>query len=295
MSPNTLTAYRRDLADWQDFSTNGSAEFRPDDLTAADLRAWIAHLGRKGLSAVTLRRKLQAVRAFYRWMMRYHGLKNNPALDITPSRKPQPLPVNVRQAETESMLADAPTMWEGTTPFLQERNRLVVDMLYSTGLRCQELIDLSDADVDTAQCQIRAFGKRRKERIVPFGKELRDSILSYRRLREQSFGKVRGADPFFLSPKGNKLYPKAVYNIVNHAMRRNNVHASRLSPHVLRHSCATDLLNSGADLNAVRELLGHASLASTQIYTHLTYSDLKQNYEQAHPRATKSTGYGNQN
>ena len=287
-SPNTVAAYGRDLNAWREFAAGGKDDFRPEDLTASDLRVWIASMGQQGMSAATLRRKLQAVRAFYRWMMRFHGLKANPALDITPSRKAHPLPVNVRRAETEAMLADETDRWEGSSPLMQETSRLVVDILYNTGLRCQELIDLTDADVDTARCQIRAFGKRRKERIVPFGSELRDSIDAYRSHRDEAFGRSCAADPFLVGPKGNKLYRKAVYNIVNRAMKRNNVHATRLSPHVLRHSCATDLLNAGADLNAVRELLGHASLASTQIYTHLSYSDLKQNYQQAHPRAIKT-------
>ncbi len=164
-------------------------------------------------------------------------------------------------------------------------------MIYSTGLRCSEIQGLMDKDVDTARGELKVLGKRNKERIIPFGKELSDMITTYRKLRDGTVGSTC-QNEFFVRESGEPLYRKLIYNVVHKALAGNTV-ASRQSPHVLRHSFATDMLNNGADLYAVQQLLGHQSLATTQVYTHITYRELKQNYQQAHPRALKKGGdYG---
>ena len=164
-------------------------------------------------------------------------------------------------------------------------------MIYSTGLRCSEIQGLMDKDVDTARGELKVLGKRNKERIIPFGKELSDMITTYRKLRDDTVG-TTAPNEFFVRESGEPLYRKLIYNVVHKALAGNTV-ASRQSPHVLRHSFATDMLNNGADLYAVQQLLGHQSLATTQVYTHITYRELKQNYQQAHPRALKKGGdYG---
>lgn len=283
LSPNTLAAYRRDLKAWRDYATGGSGrDFQPMDMTTGDLRRWLAFERRRGCSVATLRRKTQSLRAFFRYLMRHHGLACNPALDIVNAKLPKPLPAVVKTAETGAML-DAEV---DSGDFRQVRDALVLEVLYDCGLRCQELIDLQDAAVDTRGMSMRVMGKRRKERIVPFGPVLARRIDDYRESRATVTG-VPATDTFFVRPDGQPLYRKLVYNIVHDAMTAAGVHATRLSPHVLRHSCATDMLNAGADLDAVRQMLGHASLATTQIYTHLTYRDLQYNYQHAHPRALK--------
>ena len=283
MSVNTIDAYRNDLKQWHEFVTSGGRyPFMPADTRVSDLREWIASVARSGCSQRTVRRKVQSLRAFFRYMMRFHGLAVNPASELTLARLPKDLPVYVKPEETGALLDEE----LDTDDFVAVRDRLIIDMLYSTGIRCQELIDLLDVNVDVAKGELKVRGKRNKERIVPFGPELQEMITLYRRLRD---GYVSRADEFFVRPTGEPLYRKLVYNVVHDAMA-GTVHASRLSPHVLRHSFATDMLNNGADLSAVQQLLGHTSLATTQIYTHITYRDLKLNYQHAHPRALKKGG-----
>ena len=170
--------------------------------------------------------------------------------------------------------------------FTAVRDRLVVMMLYETGIRRAELIGLKDCNVDTAKCEIKVHGKRDKDRIVPFGAELKEWIDAYRVLRDTE---CRGNETFFVRPDGKPLYSTLVYRIVHEALIEAGG-CSKFSPHVLRHSFASALLNNGAQLMSVKELLGHESLASTQVYTHITFSELKDNYKHAHPRALKKGG-----
>lgn len=282
LSANTVAAYRRDLEQWHDYATRaGARPFTPADYNVNHLRLWIASLGAKGESARTTRRKVQALRSFYKYMMRRHGLKTNPAAELTLARAARELPVCIRPTETAAML-DAEL---DATSVKEVRDRLIIDMLYSTGIRCSELTTLRDDAVDTSAGELKVTGKRNKDRIIPFGPELNTLIVTYRRLRDADSPPADGT--FFTRGDGRPLYRKMVYNIVHRAMEANGVHASRMSPHVLRHSFATDMLNGGADLNSVQQILGHASLATTQIYTHLSYRDLQHNYQLAHPRAQK--------
>jgi integrase/recombinase XerC len=180
---------------------------------------------------------------------------------------------------------------EDDTDETAARNTLIINMFYSTGIRCSELLTLRDADVDTSRRELKVLGKRNKERIVPFGDELARMITAYRSLRKNGPGPN---NEFFVRPDGKALYRKAIYNVVHNAMTEAGIHAARRSPHVLRHSFATDMLNNGAELNAVQQLLGHSSLGTTQIYTHVTLRELKHNYQLAHPRAQRKGGnYGN--
>lgn len=286
MSPNTCEAYRRDLDQWRRFALGGhdDSEFSPMTATASDIRLWVASLAAAGLKQRTIRRKIQSLRAFYNYLMRHHSLSANPAAELTLAPLPKPLPVYIRQAETEAMIERSD---DGDDDFFAVRDSLIVDMLYSTGMRCSELIDLLDRNVDTSRGELKVVGKRNKERIIPFGQELSDMITDYRSIRDDI---APGAVTFFVRPTGEPLYRKAVYNIVHRRMSESGIHAERLSPHVLRHSFATDMLNNGADINAVQQLLGHQSLATTQVYTHITYRELKLNYQLAHPRAKRKGG-----
>lgn len=287
LSVLTVLSYKNDLKLWKEFSISKNADkFSPEDITIADIRLWISHLASNGYCPRSIRRKVQTLRAFYKYLMRYHGAKSNPAADITLARTDKPLPVYIRPSETNAILN---TDWDHES-YIETRDRLVLLMLYSTGMRCSELKNLLDKNVDTIHNELKVIGKRNKERIIPFGKELSDMITLYRQLRDDNIS-VRDAE-FFLRPSGKPLYNNLIYKIVHNTLA-GQVHSARQSPHVLRHSFATDMLNNGADINAVQQLLGHQSLAATQIYTHITYRELKHNYELAHPRALKKGGqYG---
>lgn len=290
-SAHTVSAYTHDLQQWADFATGGAPDnLQTHDVTANDLRLWIASLAKSGDAPRTIRRKIQALRAFFRYMMRYHGMTYNPAAELTLAKTDKPLPVYVRPNETDAIL-NAPL---DTGDFNETRNRLIIDMIYSTGLRCSEIQGLMDKDVDTARGELKVLGKRNKERIIPIGPELMEAIDAYRVLRDSSpdtsISLHDRQAPLLVKADGAPLYRRLVYRVVNRALTEGNVHAARLSPHVLRHSFATDMLNAGAPISSVQQLLGHASLASTQIYTHVTYSELKHNYQLAHPRALKKGG-----
>ncbi len=283
LSRLTARAYRTDLRQWEEFmrSQTPDGEFRPMDYDLGDLRLWIAHLSEHGASSSTVHRKATALKAFYRFLMTVHALPSNPATDLQLARRSKALPVFVSPDETAGMLnADY-----DHSDFLAVRDRLIMLTLYTTGLRASELVGLRDSAVDTGACELKVHGKRNKDRIVPFGPELSEAIEAYRRLREPLT--EAGCDELLVRPSGKPLNRREIYAVAHRLMSLSGVHASRLSPHVMRHSCASDLLNDGAPITAVRDLLGHASLASTQVYTHITYRDLKQNYLTAHPRAQK--------
>ncbi len=286
LSPLTVEAYGRDLRQWADYATGGGRyELRPETASLNDLRLWLADVSLKGTSPRTIRRKIQSLRGFYSYLMRFHGLSDNPAAELTAPRAPRNLPVYVRTEETMAMLDAEESGGDGS--FDSVRNLLIIDLLYSTGLRCSELIGLRDCHVDTVKRELKVVGKRNKERIVPFGYELSEMIDRYRSLRDEAVGFT--TEFLFVRQDGRPLYRKMVYNVVHGAME-GRVHASRLSPHVLRHSFATDMLNSGAELTSVQQLLGHSSLSTTQVYTHISFRELKQNYQLAHPRAQNKGG-----
>lgn len=287
----TVDAYRRDLGQWADFATGGQPDrLDPLDVTQSDLRLWVADMARKRKSPRTIKRKVSALRAFYRFLLVKGDVAVNPAARLALPKPSRQLPVNVRQEETVAILdAEVPA-----DSFAGVRDRLILDMLYSTGMRCSELIGLKDADVDTAKGELKVLGKRNKERVIPFGPELAGAIDAYRTLRDSSpLTSVSSRDltaPLMVKDDGKPLYRKMVYNVVHRMLSMGGAHASRLSPHVMRHSMATDMLNGGAPLTTVQQLLGHASLSSTQVYTHVTYRDLKHNYQLAHPRAQNNKG-----
>ena len=281
LSSHTQVAYGNDLKQWSLFLTGGHDELDVKSVTTSDIRAWMLNLSDNSDSARTLRRKLQAVRSFYKWLMRNGVVDDNPAASVELAKVPKRLPQLVRENNIDCAI-DSPI----DDDFEQMRNRLIVMMLYETGIRRDELITLLDHNVDTAKGELKVHGKRNKDRIVPFGTELAQAIVEYRAMRDTL---VRGVDRFFVRPDGSPLYPMLVYRVVKNLLGEAGV-TSKRSPHVLRHSFATVMLNNGASLNSVKEILGHESLATTQIYTHVTFSELKKNYKLAHPRALKKGG-----
>ncbi len=304
-SPLTVTHYGRVIDQWREFLCGPGADpalFLADKATPNDVRAWAAHMAQEGLTMRTIRWKLSALSSFYTWMCRYKGLAANPVAGVPLARVSKSLPPFIPAGETadvmdaaEKCLADAagaPSA-DDTDPveaFTQCRNALIVTLLYQTGIRSAELITLRDAACNTGAGMIRVLGKRRKERDIPIGPALCREIEAYRSMRRTVLPQYPASGdydaPLFVRPSGEPLYYALVNKVIHQALD-GNVRSARRTPHVLRHSFATDMLNNGADLRAVQQLLGHASLATTQIYTHITYNELLKNYNFAHPRAHK--------
>ena len=215
-------------------------------------------------------------------MMRKGEVETNPAADVELAKVPKRLPNYIRRENIDTLIDGE----VDRSDFEQVRNRLMLVMFYETGIRRAELIGLMDANVDLDVMEIKVHGKRNKDRIVPFGEELASWIRCYRELRNKSVGRT---ETFFVKADGKPLYPTLVYRVVHDALLSVGG-TDKYSPHVLRHTFASAMLNGGAELNSVKELLGHESLAATQVYTHITFSELKDNYQLAHPRALKKGG-----
>ena len=287
-SVHTVLSYGNDLRQFADFlARDDSEQLRLDDVSTNDIREWMMHLSNAGDCQRTIRRKVQSVRALYKYMQRRGLIDSNPAAMVELAKLPKRLPSYVRSENINALLDQDIDLAD----FTAVRNKLMLMMFYETGIRRAELIGLSDVNVDASAMQIKVHGKRNKDRIVPFGSELLEWIVRYRELRSQQVAAV--CDAFFVRPNGKALYPSLVYNVVHDALQAAGG-TDKFSPHVLRHSFASAMLNNGAQLNNVKELLGHESLAATQVYTHITFSELKDNYQSAHPRALKKGGhYGN--
>ena len=282
LSSGTVGLYRRDIEQWSAFMTGGCGTLDLTSVTANDIRSWIYYRSRQGDCPGTLRHRVQAIRALYRYLLRRGEVASNPAAMVDLAKLPKPLPKFVRENIVDAVL-DADIDGED---FVEVRDRLIVMMFYETGIRLSELIGLQDAAVDNAKRELKVRGKRDKDRIVPFGDEMARTIEHYRGLRETMRPQCGN---LFVSIKGKPLYPSLVYRVVHNALAEAGA-TGKLSPHVLRHTFASVMLNHGAQLNSVKELLGHESLAATQVYTHVTFSELQHNYELAHPRALKKGG-----
>ena len=282
LSELSVDAYRSDLTQLRSFLRDSlGKDDAPSSITLADLRLWLASLSRGKLKASSIKRKVAAVHTFFRFLVRRHGFAVDPSARLVAPKGEKVLAAFVPQVETEQILNSYDVAEED---FVVARDELIVTMLYSTGIRAAELIGLRDVAVDTSACELKVLGKRNKERIIPFGPELKQMIEHYRKLRDELVGGLP-PESFFVRPSGEPVY----YGLVNRVVHRElaGVQSARRSPHVLRHSFATDMLNNGAEITAVQQLLGHASLRTTQRYTHLSYRELQQNYKLAHPRALK--------
>ena len=282
LSWRTVDLYRRDLAQWERYVTGGGGQLDLQSVTAGDIREWLMRRSVVGDTPGTLRHKVQALRALYRYLLRHGKVSSNPAAQVELAKLPKPLPKFVREKTVDAVL-DADI---DTDDFAQVRDRLIVMLFYETGIRLSELIGLQDVAVDTVKRELKVRGKRDKDRIVPFGDELAQWVERYRVLRAAVRPECTN---LLVTAKGKPLYPSLVYHVVHDGLAQAGG-TGKLSPHVLRHTFASVMLNNGAQLNNVKELLGHESLAATQVYTHVTLSELQHNYELAHPRALKKGG-----
>jgi len=278
-SSQTEISYYKDISQFETFIIAQTGSFDPAAVESDQIRNWLIHLMDEGVKAVSVNRKLSAVKSFFRYLKRKGFISTNPSTGINGPRTPKKLPGFVKDREM-SQVIDGPE--EFNDDFSGHRDRFLIELLYLTGMRRAELIALRDSDIDFENCTLRVTGKRNKQRIIPFSPDTRKKIKDYIGKRE---AEVENKTPFlFVKKDGNPLYPKLVYNII-HAHLNSIPTLSRKSPHVLRHSFATEMLNNGADINSVKELLGHSSLASTQIYTHVSLAEMKKTYDHAHPRA----------
>lgn len=282
-SSHTVLSYHTDLLQFCTFLEVNPDNFSPAQISPAAIQQWILSMIEEGNSTRTISRKISTLKSFWRYLLRQGIVSDNPTKKIVLPKTNKPLPVFYKQNEMDRVLSEN-TRVGG---FENVRNRLIINLFYQTGLRVSELMSLKDSDIDFIQNQLRVIGKRNKERIVPLGKAICEDISSYIELRNEQ---VELSDNFlFVLKSGKKMYSKAIYNIVHDEMSGvSTLH--KQSPHVLRHTFATTLLNNGADINAVKDLLGHGSLAATQVYTHVSFSELNKIYKQAHPRAIKEGG-----
>ncbi len=277
-SHHTIQAYSKDLSQFSSFLLE---QYNMTDVTQAghhQIRSWMVFLMDSGLSERSVLRKLSTLKSFYKYLQRNKLIDHNPTLVVispkTPSRNP-----GFIEEEKMNNLFDKTSFGDDYTGC---RDKLILEVFYNTGMRLAELIELKTSDISFSGSTFKVLGKRNKERLIPFTKKMEVALRAYLGMKEHEG--IKGEDYLFVTEKGKKLYPKLVYRIVNKYLGMVTT-LSKKSPHVLRHTFATHMLNNGADLNAIKEFLGHANLAATQIYTHNTVEKLKKIYQQAHPRA----------
>lgn len=277
-SDDTVKAYGEDIRQFQEFGGEDVGLQSPSEVVVDVVREWMIHLMNLGYATTSVNRKLSSLRSYYKYLLRKGEVKVDPLRKITGPKNKKNLPVFVKESEMNRLLDDE-DFGEG---FEGCRDHLVIAMFYATGMRLSELIGLDDGDVDFAASVIKVTGKRNKQRLIPFGEELRVEMEAYVKQRDESVPVRSGA--FFVRKTGERLYPNVVRKIVMRNLSK-VVTVKKRSPHVLRHTFATSMLNHEAELGAIKELLGHESLATTEIYTHTTFEELKKVYNQAHPRA----------
>ncbi|MCD4745235.1 MAG: tyrosine recombinase XerC [Bacteroidales bacterium] len=279
-SSNTVIAYQKDLDQFFSFINNEYNIYNLNDVDYLMIRSWLVNLMELSLTTRSVNRKLTTLKSFYKYLIKEGVIKENPMIKIISPKTSKKLPVFVEKKKMDLLFDDI----DFGNNFCGIRDRLILEMFYHTGMRLSELVNLLHSDIDIYNSTIKVLGKRNKERIIPFGNNLKDLLSQYINIKQKLFRKKEESKYFFTTEKGRKIYNKLVYRIVNLYLGKVTT-LDKKSPHVLRHTFATHMLNNGADLNSIKELLGHANLSATQIYTHNTIEKLKNIYKQAHPRA----------
>jgi len=277
-SPHTVGAYLNDIVSFESFVVESFDQDNIDTVNYSQVRSWIVFLVDQNISNVSVNRKMASLKAFYKFLLKTKQIEINPMLKHKALKTPKVVQVPFSEKELKDLLSQI----EVPVGFEEVRDKLIVEMFYVTGMRRAELIHLEVKNVDRSAGVIKVLGKRNKERIIPILPIIVDQIDSYIEERD-GLDNIVDSDYFFISKKGLKLSESFVYRLINSYFSRVSEKVKK-SPHVLRHTFATHLLNNGADLNSVKELLGHSSLASTQVYTHNSLAELKKVYKGAHPR-----------
>jgi integrase/recombinase XerC len=274
---HTIIAYQNDLAQFFAYLTSQFDAPPLEAITAMYIRSWLAEMKEEGLTAKSLNRKISALKSFFKYQLKTGVLATSPMATIVTPKVRKRLPAFVAEVDMETLFAhiEFPDNWKGST------ERLVLQLFYSTGMRLSELVHLKASQLDPSLKQLKVVGKGNKERLLPLGPNLLQQLQNYCASRPV---KLPGIDNLFTSENGKALQPRMVYTFVKHYLSLVTT-LQQKSPHILRHSFATHLMNNGADLNAVKELLGHSSLAATQVYTHNTIEKLKEVFKKAHPKA----------
>lgn len=274
LSRHTILAYSGDLEQFYSYLQTTYEIKKLSDINHTVIRSWVVELMEQKISPRSVNRKITTLKTFYKYLLRQGTVTENPMLKIMSPKTSKRLPVFVEK-DNMNTLIDTIAFGEDLEGV---RNKLIIELFYATGIRLSELINLKLVNVDLESCQIKVLGKRNKERIIPFNNEIKNSIQDYMDKKPGLPGEF-----LFQLKSGKKMYEKFVYRIVNEYLSMITT-VDKKSPHVLRHTFATHMLNNGADLNAIKELLGHANLAATQVYTHNTVEKLKNIHKQAHPK-----------
>ena len=274
----TVQSYGKDLEEFEDFYKQLDSQLSWENIDSDIVREWIESMMDKGHTATTVNRRLSALRSFYRFALANGIVTHNPAHAVRGPKKRKVLPQFLKEKEMDELLNS--DMWDNK--YEHVRARTIILLLYTTGIRLAELISLDDDAIDFARQEIRVIGKRRKQRIIPFGKELNDTIREYISRRDQDI--TREDNALFVTRKGERMNRNQVrYEVSKNVARVSTI--KKRTPHVLRHTFATAMLNHEAEIESVKKLLGHESLSTTEIYTHTTFEQLKKVYKNAHPRA----------
>ncbi|MFV8370383.1 tyrosine-type recombinase/integrase [Flavobacterium sp. LB2R40] len=280
-SPHTITAYCKDIASFESFNKIQFDQASIEQVDYSQIRSWIVYLVDEAISNVTVNRKIASLKAFYKFLLKIKQIKSSPLSKHKALKVPKTLQIPFSEKE----MVDVLVSMQSAIGFEEIRNKLIIDLLYTTGVRRTELVHLKIINIDLSAGTVKVLGKRNKERILPVLPIVMDQFSLYLDVRS-SLVAIVDNDYFFLTKKGLKLNDSFVYRLINSYFSTVSEKVKK-SPHILRHTFATHLLNSGADLNSVKELLGHSSLASTQIYTHSSLSELKGVHKDAHPRGRK--------
>ncbi len=287
-SSHTVMSYHNDLKQFEQFVLSKMDAFDPKLIDASFVRQWIVHLMGEGYSPLSVNRKLSSLKSFFKYLYKLSLIDSQPFKKISGPKANKMLPNFVKEKDMEVILSEE----SYGNSFEDIRDKTILEVFYGTGMRCAELASLKDGDVDLDACMLKVTGKRNKQRLIPFSVTLKEILQTYFECRvmtlrtpsDANAAEQYSAQAFFIRKDGRPLTNSIIYNMVNKRLKM-IPGLSKHSPHVLRHSFATGMLNNGADLNAVKELLGHESLASTEVYTHTTFEELKKVYHQAHPRA----------
>ncbi|MGL4596042.1 MAG: tyrosine-type recombinase/integrase [Bacteroidia bacterium] len=284
-SRHTLVAYQNDLIQFRDFLAIQYDNTLPEEANFQLVRSWIASLLDQSISPRSVNRKITTLRSFYRFLLKEGEIRINPMLKIQGPKTSKRLPVFVEEKAMDNLLDRVVTEKKTDDPYRDQLAQLVLELFYGTGMRLSELINLRESNIDEMRSTVKVLGKRNKERIIPIPESLSKLIRAYRKTKkEMEIEPNKQADLLFQRENGKKMGEKFVYLLVQEYLSLVTT-IDKKSPHVLRHTFATHMLNQGADLNAIKELLGHANLSATQIYTHNTVEKLKAIHHKAHPRA----------